>query len=147
MTGLIAEVIARLQTLTAGEEFDNPVSVGATSPLKFEKGFLEPKRQGASAADDINFVLVRIKGGIGRRREGQVVVRLIGGIHTNGDKDAGQADIERLLGLLVGIEEKRGFTGYRLSPKPPWFFGDPEEGIQPHPKYYVTVDLTFTANQ
>lgn len=143
MTDLITMVIARLATLTAGEFFDNPVSPPATMALSLESGFLPPKRSGSSEADDINFVVARIMRGKESQKHGGIVVRLIGGIHTNGDKNNGQEDIERLLGLLLGMLDQRTYTPYSLDAEADWYFGDPEEGVQPHPKYYVTVDLTF----
>lgn len=143
MTDLMTLVLARLTTLVAGEVFDNPVSPPATMALSLESGFLPPKRSGTSEADDINFVVARIMRGKESQKQGGIIVRLIGGIHTNGDKDDGQEDIERLLDLLLGMLDQRTYTPYSLDAEAEWFFGDPEEGVQPHPKYYVTVDLTF----
>jgi hypothetical protein len=130
--------------VTAGQKWDDPERAGVKISLHLEQGFLLPKRSEAGQGEDHPFVLMRFMRGRETVSEGTVVVRLIGGIHTNGDKDAGVADIERLLELLLNILNNRGaFTGYKLLGEADWYYGDPDEGVQPHPKYYCTVDLTF----
>ncbi len=144
MLDLLDKVLARIAVLTEGELWDDPSTEDGKTALRGYRGMLPLKRSTPEQKHDHPLVVARILNGSEGGRQGVITVRIIGGLHTHGDIDDGLVDIDRLLGLLLRIPEQRDYLPYALEEDVAWYLGDPEEGVQPHPKYYVTVDLEFT---
>lgn len=145
ITGLLDQVIVRLSELTAGQQFYDPAAE-ALGDLRLYKWALPPKRRDAAVGQDFPFIVARIMGGRSDQRRDGIKIRLYCGLRTDGDEAAGNADIERLADLLQPIIVGRSWTPYSLAMPLDWFFGDPDHGVQPHPDYFLTMDLLFQAH-
>ncbi len=145
MTGLLDLVITRLAELTAGQQFYDPALQAQGDPRLY-KWALPPKRTDAAAGQDFPFIVARIRSGRSDQHRDSIIVRLYCGLRTDGDEAAGNADIQRLADLLLPITSSRSWPPYSLALPLDWFFGDPEHGVQPHPDYFLTMDLIFQAH-
>lgn len=140
MTDLLDLIIDRLGVLLTGTTWPDPE--GGELAARLYKSVLPAKRS-AGAGEDFPFVLARIMGGSEAQAEGLITVRIIGGLYSATDEEAGNDDIQELADLLLQMADTRSYTPYKLALPVDWWLGDKEHGVQPHPEYYVTVDLRF----
>jgi len=144
MLDLLDAVLARATELTKDELWDDPATTSGKRTLRTYRGSLPPKRSTNDQGHDHPFLVARILNGGENTMQGRITVRLVGGLHTHDTVDDGLVDIDRLLTFLLQIPLVRDYLLYTMEEDVSWFFGDPKDGGQPHPKYYVTVDLVFT---
>ncbi len=144
MIDLINMVKARAVSLTAGMQLDNPVDAPAGKRnIAFYSHGVPPKKDPKSDQEDFPFVAVRLLAGSEETRAGLITVRLIGGIFTWGDFEAGGADIISLQDILLKLQQQKAFSPYTLKQPLKWWLGD-KAGMQPHPYYYLTIDCQFS---
>jgi len=144
MIELLDKLELRVAAAVAGLAFDDPANPGETRPPRVVRGGLPPKRGGGTAqGEDFPFVIVRPAGGAGSRKDTRPAFRLIGGVYTAGAISDGLDAIDQLLEALLGLWDQRAFTPYRLTDDVAWSFGDDRDHVQPHPYYYLTMDMTF----
>lgn len=132
----------RIETLLAVEIFEDPANVSGSVPM-VKIGSLDPKRSGQQNDEDFPFVIIRPRAGSSSMREIDMVIQLIAGIWTAGDILAGFTAVDRMLGLLMDLQTDRTYTPYRLALPISWHLGDKNDGNQPHPYYYLTIELPF----
>lgn len=140
MIDLLNEIKTRVETLLAPEVFDDPAS-GQSVPM-VKLGGLDPKRSGDQNAEDFPFVVIRPLAGSGSMREEATTVQLIAGLWTPDDVLAGFTAIDRMLELLLILQQERNYTPYKLALPISWQLGD-KDSQHPHPYYYLTVDIPF----
>lgn len=146
MNILLAAIKARVTTLLTGVVYDDPV--GGQSPVAIHLGALPAKRSETDQGQDFPFVVIRPLGGSGDRAEQLTTVRLICGIYSGTDEiETGVFQVHDLAERLLAIQSERGFKPYRLILPVTWKFGDESDpgnqGNQPHPFYFLTIDLSF----
>lgn len=146
MNGLLAAIKARLLVLLAGVSYDDPV--GGQSPPAIWFGSLPPKRSETEQGQDFPFVVIRPLAGSADRSEQLSTIRLICGIYSGEDDiETGVDQVHDLAERLLAIQRERGFAPYRLNLPVTWKFGDETDpgnpGNQPHPFYFLTIDLSF----
>lgn len=141
MTDLLDLIADRLGLALVGEEFDDPE--GGQMVPRIHQWTLPPKRSATADGEDFPFVLLRIVRGKEEDR-GEITVRLIGGLYASDDEADGNADAVRLLEIMLGLAGQRSFTPYSMALPVRWWLGDEEQGVQPHPQYFATVELAFT---
>lgn len=144
MLDLLNAILSRATELTADELWDDPATEDGTIALRTFRGGLPPKRSTPEQGHDHPFLLARIMNGGENTKQGRIIVRLVGCLHTHTSVDDGLVDVDRLLKFLLQIPEKRDYELYALEDDVTWFLGDPKTGNQPYPKFYITVDLEFT---
>lgn len=141
MIDLLDMLKERLKTIFEGSAFEEPGSENSVEPL-VKTGYLDPKRAGSVNDDDFPFVLIRPLSGSGDLREETITVQLHGGIYVSGDMLSGFTALEDLIGRLLLLQQERTFTPYRMALPFTWKHGE-KDGQQPHPYYFVTVNLLF----
>lgn len=150
MLDLLDMILANVTTLTAGELWDDsatedlPVGEQTKKTLDTYRGGLPPKDSDDESESRHPFLVARLLTGGEDVSLGRIKVRLLAGLHTHGGVDDGLVDVDRLLGLLLQIPKDRNFSPYTLEEGVTWCQGNQKDGLQPHPKYYLTVDLEFT---
>ena len=150
MLDLLDMVLARVAAVTSEELWDDSVTEGlpvdqqSLVALRLYKGGLPPKESAEESENKHPFLAARLLNGVEGVSLGRIKVRLMAGLHTHGTVDDGLVDVDRLLGFLLQIPADRNFSPYTMEEGVVWSQGDPKSGLQPHPKYYLTVDLEFT---
>ncbi len=144
MNDLVDLIIAACTLATAGELFDDAeTESGQTAPTVYDS-FLQKNEPGHAPKKEHPFVLVRPVGGMDTTGKSEIFVPIQCGIHTHTNVDAGVHDIRELVGLVLsGFADSSQFFPYSLD-KIITTLGDPQDGSQPHPKYYAHMELTFS---
>lgn len=132
----------RIESLLAGEVFEDPANAAGSTPL-VKIGSLDPKRSGQQNDEDFPFVIIRPRTGSSSLREMDMTLQVIAGIWTSGNVLAGFTTIDRMLEILLNLQADRTYTPYRMGLPVSWYLGDKEDGNQPHPYYYLTIDMPF----
>lgn len=143
MNDLTAQLKTRILALLTGVEYDDAAG-GKISP-SVHLGALPPKRSGTTPEQDFPFVVIRALLGKDNRQERTITVRLICGSYSDSDIEAGVWQSQDLANRLLALQKERGFAPYRLDLPVEWRSGDGEEGNQPHPYYFIKIDLRFKA--
>ncbi len=143
---LIAAILARVNVLAAGEKFYN--DKGDLVALQtFSYRETQPTVNNYDQYTNFPFVVARPGIGAEKIQDGMIDIRLVCGITTPSDYLSGEEDLDRLLGILLQLPYNQVFNPYSLesiSYRPGQYSRNPyEEGRQPHPKYYLTMDLSF----
>jgi hypothetical protein len=138
---------ARLVDLTEDLLFDyKPDPVNKRAPQIIET-MLPPRSSGHQEGQEFPLVRWAIHhGGFDRMRPAPFSVILHGGIYTAGNIVAGTRDITALTMALGKIVDNRSFPPYKLETPISFTIGSGEpgqEGLQPHPYYWVTMKLQF----
>ncbi len=139
---LMDQLKTRIEAILSGEIFEDPANALGSIPL-VKIGSLDPKRSGQQNDEDFPFVIIRPRGGESSLRESDIVLQVIVGTWTSSDVLAGFTGIDRILEILLGLQTARTYTPYRMAMPLSWYLGDKEDGNQPHPYYYLTIDLPF----
>ena len=141
MIELLQEIQARCEVIFVDQKFSDPA--GGMSVPMVKIGSLDPKQSGAENDQDFPFVVVRPVKGLSDPRENRVDIQIIGGIWSaEDDVIHGFTAIDSMMALLLGIGGTRGFAPYRLSMPLSFELGE-NGGNQPHPYYYISVNLSF----
>lgn len=144
---LLVMVLARIDELAAGETFCRvdyssgemqQTQVGLTSHM-----YRLPEKSGVDSAPMPFPYLVAYKMPSEETEElGRVTIRLVIGLYNNTDLLAGEDDVERVMAIVFGLLQDQDFTPWSLEA--PLKYGPvDEDGIQPHPEYFVYADLVF----
>lgn len=143
---LIAMVLAKVAALAAGQQFYNDKGV-LVDLQTFSYRETQPTISNIDQYTNFPFVVARPGIGAERIPDGMIDIRLVCGVTTPGDYLSGEEALDRLLGILLQLPYNQSFTPYSLeniSYRPGQYSRNPyEEGRQPHPKYYLTMDLSF----
>lgn len=142
MIVLLNQLKTRIDDLFLGELFEDPTNPSGSIPM-VKIGSLDPKRSGQQNDEDFPFVIIRPRTGISAMKELNIVLQVIAGIWTSGDILSGFTSIDRMLEILLNLQAPRAYTPYSMASPVSWYLGDKADGNQPHPYYYLTIDLPF----
>lgn len=139
---------SRLAELTSGLLYDyQPDGSSKSRPVTITESMLEdPSREQLEGAE---FPFVRwsiYRGSFDFHRPAPFSVVVDGALWTGKSIADGTGDILALTRALGKITENRSFAPYRLKTPVSFVVGNPargQEGIQPHPYYYVRFYLDF----
>lgn len=141
-----ALLTSRLAELTAGLVFEHKPS-GTTRPVQVIETMLPPRERNYEEFGEFPLVCWAVhKGNFDARRPAPFSVAITGAIWTSGTIVDGSRDIVRLATALGNIVKRRSFAPYRLETPVPFQIGDTRagnEGLQPHPTYWLTMQLNF----
>jgi hypothetical protein len=141
-----ATLTARLAQLTGGELFDHAPS-GEKRPPQVVETMLPPRDRTYEEFGEMPLVCWAIhEGTFEARRPAPFSVAVTGAIWTPGTIVDGTRDIMRLARALGNIVQDRKFSPYRLETPVQFKIGDTRagnEGLQPHPTYWLTMQLNF----
>lgn len=145
MNAMVDLVVARCQTLVAGETFDDPNVQGATLPITVHAHALPVVDNPDDKAEQSPYLVVRLAGFEESAGKHNPLIRLIGEIYTEGNVADGMADLLRLIACLRPLVERGpgNIAGYKLIPPIVWQIGDKETGNQPYPYYKFQADLRY----
>ena len=141
MIDLLREIEARVAAILTGELFDDPAG-GSSEPMVLVGG-LDPKRSGQKNEEDFPFVVIRPLQGGSTLHDETETVQIIAGIFTAGDVLSGITEIDRMKELLGSLAADRVFTPYLMEAGMKWQWGENKTGHQPHPYYYLTIQVPF----
>ncbi len=142
MNELLVKIAARAAELVAGSSYYTPD--GGKSPAIY-LGALPPKRSDLANPADFPFVVIRPAAGSKERGKTKAKILMICGVAISADAeiDAGVAAVHDLADRLLNISADRSFSPWVLFFPIQWRMGDGEDFSQPHPFYYVTIELEF----
>ena len=102
-----------------------------------------PVKDSTNTGDDaVPFVLVKPGPFQLSRPQNTYGAVVAGAVYTPGDIAAGLTELDTLLQLLEGLKTAR-YDGYKLMLPVTGTVGDPETGINPHPYYHFSLNMTF----
>lgn len=139
------QAIVYLTAIMAERTFVN--ELGETVSMGFHRDALPNCKTDNERKRRHPFTLVRVLNGREGRNQGQFRLMVMSGIHTSEAMSQVEksAIIEQVLDdILFLADGSREFTNLALEPEIDWYFGDNQDGNQPDPKYYVTVQFTFS---
>lgn len=140
MITMLQTVTTVARALTAGQLF--PSQSGAQLAIAYHQQVM-PDRGRDITPDLMPFCLVKARGFSlfpGRSQQ----IELIYALH-NEDRAEALADLSRLSGLLDPLAVRgQQYQGWKLGAVT-GYPGDKENGVQPHPEYYLTVVMDFIA--
>lgn len=140
MIALLQQVADMAKLLTDGTEFTT--NVNNQAEIVYHEYVMPPRPQGQTV-DVSPFCLVKVRGFTLYPRQGQQIELLY--CLYNEDRAMAMADMATLAGLVKPIARRgQQFGGWKLT-EISGYAGEEETGVQPHPEYYLTVLLSFTA--
>ena len=140
MIALLQQVAGMAKLLTDGTEFTT--NVNNQAEIVYHQHVMPPRPQG-QAADVVPFCLVKVRNFTLYPRQGQQI-ELVYCLY-NEDRALAMADMATLAGLVKPLARRgQQFGGWKLT-EITGHAGEEETGVQPHPEYYLTVRLDFTA--
>lgn len=145
MNALVAKIVDRCATLTAGQTFDNPDAAGDPLTLSIHAHALPIAESPEDKAEQAPYLVVRLMGLDAASGTVSPRISILGELYTDGGVADGMADLLRLVNCLRPLTERGpgNIDGYKILPPIVWQLGDKESGNQPHPFYQFQADLRF----
>lgn len=140
MIALLQQVADMAKLLTDGTYFTT--NINNQAEIVYHEYVMPPRPLGQTV-DIIPFCLVKVRGFTLYPRQAQQIELLY--CLYNEDRAGAMADMATMAGLVKPIARRgQQFGGWKLT-EITGHAGEEETGVQPHPEYYLTVLLNFTA--